>query len=264
MIEYFIGVIILVFLYFTLFFIIAQIKNNNAIVDIGWGLGFVLIAWYSFIYTIMKGQLELVQIIITILITLWGLRLFLYIGIRNFKKPEDYRYVEMRKKWGTKNPRLQAYLRVFMSQGVFMLLIASPIYIAYLQTSPINHLILFIGVGLFLVGLFFEGVGDYQLRRFIKNPQNKGRIMTSGLWKYTRHPNYFGETLIWWSLFIVVVTGKYGLIAIISPLVITYLLLYVSGIPLLEKKYINNPEFQEYKNKTSAFFPLPPKRAKNA
>ncbi len=258
---YLLGLVILLVGYFSVFFIIAQIKKNNALVDIGWGLGFVLVGLYSLIFRIFSPDtLYLFQIVVTILVAMWGLRLFLYISIRNFKKPEDYRYQEMREKWKEKNPHVQAFFRVFMAQAGFMAVIASPIFTAYLSTKDVNIWFVIAGAAVLLTGLFFEGVGDYQLRQFIKKPENKGHIMKSGLWKYTRHPNYFGETLIWWGLWIIVLSSTYGIYSLISPLVITYLLLFVSGIPLLEKKYKDNLEFQEYKQKTSAFFPLPPKK----
>ncbi|MBU1145537.1 MAG: DUF1295 domain-containing protein [Firmicutes bacterium] len=260
MFSYFLGVFLIVVLYFSVFFIIAQKHNNNSIVDIGWGLGFVVISLYSFIYVIFTSNLTLLQVVISLLITLWGLRLFLYISIRNFKKPEDFRYVEMRKKWEDKSPRLQAFFKVFMSQAFFMMIIAFPIYAAYTSKTTVHLTWIIVGGVLFLIGLLFEGIGDYQLRHFLSKPENKGHIMTSGLWKFTRHPNYFGETLIWWSLWVMVLSTTLGIIAIVSPLLISYLLLFVSGIPLLEKKYQNNPEFQEYAKKTSPFFPIPPKK----
>jgi len=257
---YLLGVIILLIVYFSAFFVMAQIKKNNALVDIGWGLGFVLIAWYSLVYTLIQGTLYPFQIVVTLLVTAWGLRLFLYISIRNFKKPEDYRYQEMRQKWGRKNPYIQAFFRVFMAQAGFMALISLPILAAYTATGDSPLWLTISGGVIFLIGLFFEAVGDAQLRQFLKKPINRGHIMQSGLWKYTRHPNYFGETLIWWGLWIVVVGTKYGPYALFSPLLITYLLLFVSGIPLLEKKYADNAEFADYKRRTSVFFPLPPKK----
>lgn len=257
---YLLGAAILLISYFTVFFIIAQIKNNNAIVDIGWGLGFVLLAVYSLLYQLITDSLYPFQIVVTILVALWGLRLFLYISIRNFKKPEDYRYQDMRKKWGKKNPHVQAFFRVFMSQAGFMAVIATPILAAYTTTKEVPLPLLIIGAAVLLTGLFFEGVGDYQLRQFLKQETNRGKIMQSGLWRYTRHPNYFGETLIWWGLWLIVLLTDFGVYALISPLVITYLLLFVSGIPLLEKRYEGNAEFADYKRRTSAFFPLPPKK----
>jgi steroid 5-alpha reductase family enzyme len=256
--QYLIGVIILLVVYFTIFFIVAQLLKNNSIVDIGWGLGFVLVSVYSWIYTSITSTLTLTQAIITILVSLWGLRLFTYIGVRNFKKPEDFRYQEMRKKWGQKGVLIKAYFKVFMTQAAFMFIISLPILSAYTTTKNANIFFLILGTIVFLTGFVFETVGDYQLRTFVKNKINKGHIMQSGLWKYTRHPNYFGETLIWWGLWIVVLSLPFFYIAIISPVLITFLLLFVSGVPLLEKKYKNNPEFQEYAKRTSIFFPLPP------
>jgi steroid 5-alpha reductase family enzyme len=114
-------------------------------------------------------------------------------------------------------------------------------------------------VCVWVIGFFFESVGDAQLSRFIKDPANKGKLMQSGLWKYTRHPNYFGEVTQWWGLWIIALSVSYGWLGIIGPLTITTLILKVSGIPLLEKSMEGNPEFQEYKKRTSVFFPLPPK-----
>ncbi|MDD3113621.1 MAG: DUF1295 domain-containing protein [Candidatus Izemoplasmatales bacterium] len=258
---YLLGVLLCLILYFSIFFVIAQIKKNNAIVDIAWGLGFVVIAWYSLIYQWIKvGTPYLFQFVVTGLTTLWGFRLFFYISIRNFKKPEDFRYQDMRKKWAGKNPYIQAFFRVFMAQAGFMSLISLPILAAYTATKESPLWLVIPGGIVFLIGLFFEAIGDAQLRAFIKKPENRGHIMQSGLWKYTRHPNYFGETLIWWGLWIVVLGADYGPYALFSPLLITYLLLFVSGIPLLEKKYADHPEFQDYKRRTSVFFPCPPKK----
>lgn len=270
MLPYLIGILILLISYFSLFFVIAQIKKNNAIVDIGWGLGFVLIAIYSGLYTVFHPDMTLkaFQIVVMAIVICWGLRLFFYISVRNFKKPEDYRYQEMRVKWGKKNPHVQAFFRVFMAQAGFMAIIAAPIIMAFTHQNYgssfwQNSHVWWIIIGAFIsaTGLFFEAVGDYQLRAFLARPENRGKIMRSGLWRYTRHPNYFGETLIWWGLWLVVLPSEFGVYAMISPFIITYLLLFVSGIPLLEKKYRDNPEFQEYARVTSVFFPLPPKNA---
>jgi len=255
--TYFIGVTLTIFGFFTVVFVIAQIKNNNSLVDIGWGVGFILVAIHGLLTT---QVLNVSDYVLAGLVILWGLRLFLYIGIRNFKKPEDYRYQAMRKSWGDKSPRLQAFFKVFMLQGVFMFIISSPMHFAFLSVEEINIVWVILGSALFLIGFYFEAVGDIQLRRFVKNPENKGHIMKSGLWKYTRHPNYFGETVMWWSFFVIIVSARLGFIAIIGPLTITLLLLFVSGVPLLEKKYAKNPEFIEYAKKTSVFFPWFPKK----
>lgn len=249
------------FVFFNLFFVIAQVKKNNGIADMAWGLGFVVVAITSLVYT---GTYSIQALAVTLLVLLWGLRLFFYIGLRNWSKPEDFRYVEMRKKWKT-NVRIKAYFIVFMLQMTFLYIISLPIQLVNLvqfELDMTGYIIVGAGVFLWLIGFYFEAVGDQQLKNFKKDPANKGKILSTGLWKYTRHPNYFGEALMWWSVWIVSMsslslTNLYG---IIGPIFITYLLLYVSGVPLLEKKYKDNEAFQAYAKKTSIFFPLPPKK----
>jgi len=249
------------FVFFNIFFIIAQIKKNNGIADMAWGLGFVVVAITSLLY---QGDYSIQALAVTALVLLWGLRLFFYIGLRNWSKPEDFRYVEMRKKWKT-NVKLKAYFIVFMLQMTFLYIISLPIQLVNLvefELTMIGYIIVGVGVFLWVVGFYFEAVGDQQLKNFKKNPENKGKILSTGLWKYTRHPNYFGEALMWWSVWIVSMASLSltNLFGIVGPIFITYLLLYVSGVPLLEKKYKENAAFQAYAKKTSIFFPLPPKK----
>jgi steroid 5-alpha reductase family enzyme len=257
---------VIIFVYFTIIFVIAQIKKNNSIVDMGWGTGFVLVAISTFVLNYMQtGIFSIPGLILTILVTIWGLRLFFYISVRNWNKPEDYRYVDMRKKWGTKFVALKAFFGVFMLQGVFMFTISTSIILinAYPlePLSLLNYILVAFGTLVWIFGFFFESVGDAQLRAFVKNPANKGKIMKYGIWKYTRHPIYFGEAVMWWGIFLISVfaTERVGIIGLISPVVITYLLMYVSGVPLLEKKHKINPEFQEYAKVTNIFFPWFPK-----
>lgn len=253
---------IVLFIFFVLFFIIAQIKKNNGLADMAWGLGFVVVAISSLLYS---NTYTVPAIVVTVLVMLWGFRLFFFIGLRNWNKPEDFRYVDMRKKWKTNIP-LKAFFKVFIFQGILLYIISLPIQLVNLNavslTSNQSFLVLILGVMLWLIGFYFEAVGDAQMKTFKKDPTNKGKIMESGLWKYTRHPNYFGETVMWWAVWIVSISGfaLINLAGIIGPIVITYLLLFVSGVPLLEKKYKDNPLFQEYAKKTSVFIPLPPKK----
>jgi steroid 5-alpha reductase family enzyme len=265
--QLFINAGLIILAYFFVFFVIAQIKKNNSIVDIGWGLGFVIVAAASFVASYLtSGQFHWPSLVITILTAIWGLRLFLYISIRNWNKPEDFRYVNFRKQWGTKFVMLKAYFQVFFLQGVFMFVISTSIVAA--NAFPNNNMTLLqtiltiIGIVVWIIGFIFESLGDAQLKIFKSDPKNKGKIMKSGLWKYTRHPNYFGEAVMWWGIFFISVfsTARIGIIGIISPIVITYLLVYVSGVPLLEKKYKDNVEFQEYAKHTNIFFPWFPKK----
>jgi steroid 5-alpha reductase family enzyme len=252
---------IVLFVFFNIFFMIAQIKKNNGLADMAWGLGFIVIAISSLV---TQGIYSIPALVITGLVALWGFRLFFYIGIRNWNKPEDYRYVDMRKKWGS-HQKIKAYFIVFMLQMTFLYIISIPIQLVnYLpfEMELIGYIVLGVGVVLWIIGFYYEAVGDAQLKKFKKDSKNKGKIMQSGLWRYTRHPNYFGEALMWWAVWIVSLStlNGYSLLGIIGPIFITYLLLYVSGVPMLEKKYKDNPMFQEYASRTSVFFPLPPKK----
>lgn len=253
---------LVLFVFYQIFFILAQIKKNNGIADMAWGLGFVVIAFSSLI---QSGEWSLVPLTITLLVMIWGFRLFFYIGLRNWSKPEDHRYVAMRKAWKTKI-MLKAYLIVFLFQGLLLYIISLPIQFAMwtgVALADTTSIIIYVGgVLLWLIGFFFEAVGDHQLKVFKQKPENKGKIMSTGLWRYTRHPNYFGEALMWWAIWLLSIAGLglFNMTGIIGPVLITYLLLFVSGVPLLEKRYKDNADFQAYAKKTSIFFPLPPKK----
>jgi steroid 5-alpha reductase family enzyme len=147
-----------------------------------------------------------------------------------------------------------------MLQGAIMLIIAAPIIVTNSQSNPPLTTLDYIGTIIWLIGFLFESIGDYQLFKFLQNPQSRGKIMKYGLWRYTRHPNYFGETLVWSGMWIISISAPFGLYAIISPITITLLLLFISGIPLTEKLFTGNLEYEQYKKETSAFIPLPPKK----
>lgn len=260
---YFLIAAAVIWLFFTFIFLLAIKLDNYSIVDMGWGPGFVVVAWSMIIALFIQGEaISLTAWFITAAISIWGIRLFWHIGRRNWGKPEDFRYQNMRKGWGEKNQKLKAYLWVFMLQGVLMFIISlAPIYGISSSTGVTDNFII-IGVGAFvyLFGFIFESIGDAQLKKHISNPANKGKLMTSGLWSWTRHPNYFGEAVLWWGIAAPVFFLPLGYLFLISPLVIGYLVRYVSGVPLLEKKYATRADFQEYCKQTSIFVPLPPKR----
>jgi steroid 5-alpha reductase family enzyme len=240
--------------YVTMWFIISLIKKRNDVADIAWGLGFIVICFYQ----LWTQPIHPISALVYSLVVLWGLRLAIHIGLRSVGKSEDFRYKKWREEWGN-TFIVRSYLQVYVLQGFFMVLISLPILIV--STAPPQYFSAFtiIGLAVWLIGFFFEAIGDYQLSVFIKNKKSKSDIMQTGLWRYTRHPNYFGEVMVWWGIFIITLPFKYGIWGIISPLIITFLLLYVSGIPMLEAKYKDNAQFQAYKNRTSAFFPMPPK-----
>jgi steroid 5-alpha reductase family enzyme len=251
MLQVFILSAIVIFIYMSLFFLLAQALSDNSIVDIGWGIGFIVL---SAMLLYHSDNISGRQWLLFVLIVLWGARLSLHIFIRNLGKPEDFRYANWRKEWG-RYAVIRSFLQVFMLQGFFMFIIALPLMIVKISTPSSLQLFDYIGLTVWLIGFYFEAVGDYQMVQFKKNPDNKGKFITTGLWKYTRHPNYFGECMMWWGIFIISIPAGNIWISVISPVVLSWLLTRVSGVPMLEKKYEGNKAFEEYARKTSAFFP---------
>lgn len=251
---------LIIFLYMNLVFILSLIKKNAAIVDVAWGPGFVLVVVFHLAReSLHHGVIDSRQFLVAILITIWGTRLSWHIYRRNRGKPEDYRYANWRQKWG-RTFVLRSYFQIFLLQGFSMFLILMPSLLVLRVRSGRLTVLEALGLLVWLTGFFFEAVADWQLRRFKQNPENRGRIITGGLWKYSRHPNYFGESIMWWGIFLIALDTPLGWLGIISPLTITLLLTMVSGIPLLEKKYRGQPDFETYREVTSAFFPLPPRK----
>lgn len=248
--------LIVLFLYFVLIFIIGQVLKDNSIVDIGWGSGFVLSAVYTYLrnpYSGLKGTL------ITAAIVIWGCRLTYYIGKRNIGKPEDYRYVEMRQRWGDKYVLIKAFLNVYFLQFAIQYIVSIPVIYGNSGNQEIRWFN-YIGILLWLTGFYFEAYGDYQLKQFKKNPANKGLLMDKGLWSLTRHPNYFGDSTMWFGIFLMAISDISGLWIIIGPSLMTFFLVFVSGVRMLEKKYIGREDYELYKKKTSAFIPWFPNK----
>ena len=255
----YIEILLVLLAFFFVVFLIGQAKKNNGLVDIAWGLGFVIVGVYSFFASEFQTERA---IVITILVALWGLRLGYYLFRRNWSKAEDYRYVNMRKRWGTtKSKYVKMFLNVYLLQLILLFIIAQPIITVNKSSEMGLGWLDYIGIAVWIIGYIFEVVGDSQLKAFISKPENKGRLMKYGLWKYTRHPNYFGEATMWWGIFIISLSVPNGWIGFYSPLIINLLLLFVSGVPLLEKKYKKHPEWPEYEKATSKFVPMPPKQA---
>ncbi len=245
-----------VFLFMICVFILALAKKDNSIVDVAWGLGFILVSLLTFF---LGSTFASRSILVTCMVIAWGARLSTHIYVRNRGRGEDFRYARWRRDWG-KAFALRSFFQIFMLQGVLLLIISYPIVLANRSEAKGLSVLDLVGVGVWLFGFLFETVGDLQLRKFKKIPQNKGKIISKGLWRYTRHPNYFGEATLWWGIFLVVLSVEKGWTAFISPLAITFLLLRVSGVTMLEKKYEGNLEFLEYARKTSPFIPWFPKK----
>ena len=245
-----------IFVYALTWFIVALVKNRNDVADIAWGGGFICAALTA---SLVQGTGRARAILVLVLVMAWGARLMLHIGIRNRGKPEDHRYKAWREEWGS-SFLARTFLQVFLLQGFLLLVISLPVTLVISRSGPGLNMLDAAGFCIWLFGFLFEAVGDYQLLQFKKDPANKGKIMKYGLWRYTRHPNYFGEVTLWWGIFLICLAVPGSLWTIIGPLTITWLILKVSGTPLLEKRYVDNPEYAEYIKGTSSFFPLPPKR----
>lgn len=255
--------LILTFVYFTAIFIYAQILKNNSIVDIGWGMGFVIGSWVTLLTTETP---TLLSYLVVAFITVWGVRLSVRLFKRNWGKPEDFRYAQWRQEWG-KNVVITAFFRVFMIQGLINFIVGSAAYstIRYNTFSGgIDSIFVYGGLLIALIGLYFEVVGDEQLRKNIEENKRKGTksLIQTGLWSITRHPNYFGEILIWVGLYVVGFTLLftqavhplyYGLL-VISPLLMSTVLIKIST-PLLEKNMEKYAGWDEYAKRVPMIFP---------
>jgi steroid 5-alpha reductase family enzyme len=250
---------LILLIYFSLFFVLGTVLRNNGVWDVGWGIGFVILAWFLLL---TRLPASLAQLTVTLLVTVWGVRLFTHILKRNWGKPEDFRYANFRREWG-KWAVPRAFFQVFMLQGVLMYLIALPFILGVPGPGATNPWLYALGLTVFAVGFFFEATGDYQLAAFLRDPSHRGQLMTGGLWRYTRHPNYFGEATLWWGIFLIAVSGGVTPLAVISPITITLLLLFVSGVPPLEKSMKNREGYAEYAKHTSIFFPWFPGKTPN-
>jgi steroid 5-alpha reductase family enzyme len=228
--------------------------RDVSIVDVIWGLGFVLVAWVSFA---VAGGDETRRLVTALLTTIWGLRLAGYIARRKLRHPgEDPRYGVWREKHGDRFPLVSLFM-VFGFQGLLLWLVGLALMGSAASTDDLGALAI-AGIALWAVGLFFEAAGDQQMAAFKADPSNKGMVMDRGLWRYTRHPNYFGDFCVWWGLYLVALDGG-AWWAIVAPVIMTALLTRVSGKDHLEKSMSRRPGYAEYVERTSGFFPRPPR-----
>ncbi len=244
-----------VLVYMIALFLLAQVLKNNSIVDIGWGMGFIVLTAALFI---RDPAVSPVRALVAALVLVWGLRLSGHILRRNWGKPEDFRYAAMRKRWGA-SAALKSFFFVFMLQGLLMLVVSLPVTVVFGSPPRPFRALDIAGAALFLIGFLFEAVGDAQLTAHVRKPENRGVLMTRGLWSVTRHPNYFGESVLWWGIGLVALSSRLGWAALLGPLTIALLLVFVSGVPLLEKKYAGRPDWEAYKARTPKFFPWFPR-----
>lgn len=241
-----------IMLMMTVLWLISIKIRNVSIVDLFWGFGFVLA---SVVYFIFTEGFETRKILLMTMVAIWGLRLSIYLAWRNIGKGEDFRYQKFRKDFGENRYWWYSFFSVFLLQGVLMWLISVPLLGAQFYTGNELGILDFIGVAIWIIGFIFEAGGDMQLARFKANPANKGKVLNTGFWHYTRHPNYFGDAAVWFGYGLICLSaGSY--IPILGSILMTALIIKVSGVALLEKT-LNTTKlgYQEYVRKTSAFIP---------
>ena len=241
-------------------FTLAQILRRNDIADVAWGPSFI-VCCFAALYASSGSFLpeNLPAIFVLTFVLVWGLRLSSHILRRNWGKQEDYRYQQWRKEWGIWFlPR--SFLQVFLLQALLAIVVVSPaLAVLQNQTAELTTVVL-ISAGLWLFGFLFEAVADNQLKDFLAHKKAKDDVIQSGLWKYSRHPNYFGEITQWWAMFVMALGASSAWGSIVGPVAITFLIVKVSGIPLLEKKMRQNPKYIAYAKKTSVLVPMPAKK----
>jgi steroid 5-alpha reductase family enzyme len=243
----------------TLLWLLSLVLENSSIVDPFWGTGFVLANWVYFALT--PDGFEGRKWLISLLVTIWGLRLSIYLLWRNWGKGEDFRYQKFRQDAGAKY-WWYSYFQTFLLQGILLWIISAPLLAANYAATP-DHLTLldYLAVPVWALGFFFEATGDLQMARFKANAANKGKVFDRGVWRYTRHPNYFGDATQWWAYYLVAAAASGGFWTVFSPILMTLLLLRVSGVTLLEKTLTTTkPGYKEYVESTSAFIPWFPRK----
>ena len=242
----------------TTLWVVSVIIKNVSIVDLFWGFGFVLTAGF---YFLNSDGLLLRKVILMTLVAIWGLRLSVYLAWRNHGKGEDFRYRQFRKNYGENHYWWISFFQTFLLQGILMWLISAPLLgVQFFGQDKAIGIFDYTGVLFWIIGFMFEAGGDFHLALFRSNPDNKGKVLDKGFWRYTRHPNYFGDSSVWWGYgFICIAAGSY--IPVLGSVLMTALIIKVSGVALLEKSLKEQkPQYKEYIEKTSAFIPWFPKK----
>ena len=232
--------------------------KDASIVDIFWGPGFAVAAWVSFA---LASGAPARKGLVVLLATIWALRLGLYLLWRKRGHGEDPRYTALINHLGPEKRHHTTLTRVFLLQGVIMWVVALPVMAAPVWRELVLGFFAYAGATLWVVGFLFESFGDWQMARFKADPAHKSKVMDRGLWRWTRHPNYFGDACLWFGLWLIACDHPLGWALVISPLLMTYFLIAVTGKALLERRLKrSNPAYAAYIAKTSGFFPLPPRR----
>ena len=242
----------------TVMWVISVVLHNASIVDLFWGIGFIITA---IIYLLLGEGFETRKILVLGLLAIWGFRLSIHLSVRNFGKPEDFRYKEFRKKYGEKRYWWISFFQVFLLQGVILWVISLPLFgVMHFTNANTLEVLDFIAIVIWTIGFLFETLGDYQLKKFKADAKNKGEVLKTGLWKYSRHPNYFGNAMVWWGFGVFsLASGCY--LGLLGSILMTLLLMKVSGASLLERTLRNSKKgYKEYMKQTNAFFPWIPKK----
>jgi len=241
--------------FLTILWLISLIVKDASIIDIFWGPSFIVLG--SSLIIFMDKLYSERALMILFLVILWGMRLAIHLGIRNIGHGEDFRYVEWRKEGGS-NYWWFSFFRVFTLQGALATLVGVSIYFGYLNDNPLSYIEVFFGSTLFFIGIAWESISDIQLKKFRKNPKNKGKICKVGLWKYSRHPNYFGDLVVWFSIFTFSLSSNNILIilgSLLSPLIMGMIFYYITG-PILDQAMIKSrPKYKEYMKQSNSLFP---------
>ena len=240
-------------IFMRVMFVIGKRMHRYDIVDVAWGLVFIVITITSLL---MSSVIHSAKILVLALVCVWGLRLsnHIYRRLRS-TTTEDKRYVEMRKKWQSGNQDVAIFFRIYMVQAILASVICLPVIILNTSTPGVALPFIVIGLVIWIIGFVIEATADRQLRHFIRSSANKGKLMTRGIWRYSRHPNYFGEVTLWWGVGVIALGVPFGWIGLIGPALISYLIIFVSGVPPTEKAFAGRPGWDEYKRRTSVLIP---------
>ncbi len=238
-------------------FLIGRRIGRYNVADVFWSLGFVLVALLA---ALLGGGDPPRAWLLFSLVAVWGLRLSCHLQVKTGGKGDDPRYTDMLERAGGDGTAI-VVRKIFLTQGLAQWFISLPLQVSAVAgpTTGGWNVVLALGLALWLLGLLFESVGDHQLRVFKADPANRGRIMDTGLWSWTRHPNYFGDTCVWWGVWVIAASAWPGVLTVLSPVAMTFFLVFATGARLLEKTMSRRPGYPEYQRRTSYFFPLPPK-----
>lgn len=258
MLILFLQALVIIFVLVSLLWGLSTLIKNVSIVDLFWGIGFVIV---NSVYFYNSDDVYARNFLLLVFVSLWGLRLSVYLAWRNIGKGEDFRYKEFRRKYGAGRYWWISYFQTFLLQGALIIFVSLPLLAtnALTDSNELNWLD-YLGILVFIIGFSFEAGGDFQLARFKMNHNNKGKVLNTGFWRYTRHPNYFGDSAVWWSFALFSISaGSYW--TFIGSIGMTLLIIKVSGVALLEKSLNETkPQYHEYIQKTNSFFPWFPKK----